>query len=54
MAKNIMTEEDEKWRAEEDLRTLINAEKIKKDKTSYDAAMKARKEQIAALENIED
>jgi len=41
------------YQAEADLRTLIEAEKIKKDKARYGAAMKRHKEMTQALANIE-
>jgi hypothetical protein len=44
--------EEKKWRAEVDLRTLIDAEKIKKDKPRYAAALKAKKamaDELAAV-----
>ena len=43
---------DKDWEAESDLRTLINAEKIKKDKSRMSAAMKKAKEQRDALANV--
>jgi hypothetical protein len=43
---------DKAWQAESDLRTLIDAEKIKKDKTRYAAAMKCHAEQMKALAAI--
>lgn len=43
-----------KWQAEDDLRTLINAEKIKKDKPRLAAAMKYRDEQLASLTKIDE
>lgn len=45
--------EDDKWRAESDMRTLIEAEKIKGDKTRFDAAMKCSREQRKAMESID-
>lgn len=44
--------ESKQWQAEDDLRTLINAEKIKADKARLAAAMKKHKEQMKALEAI--
>ena len=44
---------DKKYQAECDLRTLIDAEKIKKDKARYAAAMKVHGEQMQALATIE-
>jgi len=37
---------DDDWRAESDLRTLIEAEKIKKDKKRYAAAKEVAKNQL--------
>ena len=54
MAKGEMPGMDKNWQAECDLRCLIDAEKIKKDKKRYAAAMKAHKEQMAALKNVSD
>lgn len=53
MNKAEMEKQEKEWRADADLRTLIEAEKIKKDKARYAAAMKMHKEQLAALQNIE-
>lgn len=41
-------EEQDRWQAEDDLRTLIRAEEIKKDKKRLANARKAAKEQLAA------
>jgi len=46
--------EMKKHEAECDLRTLIDAARIKKDKARYAAAMKARTEQMAAMQAIGD
>lgn len=53
MNKAEMDKQEKEWRADSDLRTLIEAEKIKKDKARYAAAMKMHKEQLAALQNLE-
>ena len=54
MAKHAaMPTVDKTYRAECDLRTLIDAEKIKKDKARYGAAMKVHGEQMQALAAIE-
>ncbi len=42
------------WNAEADLRHLIEAEKIKKDKKRHRAAMKKHKEQMDALQSIQN
>lgn len=52
MNKAEMVKQEKQWKAESDLRTLIDAEKIKKDKDRYAAAMKLHKEQTAALAAI--
>lgn len=50
-----MTPHDDmkKFEAENDMRTLIEAAKIKKDKSRRQAAMKAAREQREALSEIE-
>ena len=45
------TEQD--FEAESDLRSLIESEKIKKDKSRLKRAMAKAKEQMAALKNVE-
>lgn len=45
---------DEDYHAENDMRTLIDAEKIKKDKGRMSAALKKGKEQRDALANVVD
>lgn len=52
MNKAEMVAEEKKYRAESDLRTMIEAEKIKKDKSRYSAAMKCHAEQMKALAAI--
>lgn len=44
--------DDKSWQAEDDLRTLISAEKIKSDKDRFAAAMKKRDEMKKAIMNI--
>ena len=44
--------QEKKWMAESDLRTLIEAEKIKADPKRLKAAMAAKREQMDALKNI--
>ena len=46
----VQSEKD--WEAESDLRTLVDAEKIKADPKRVKAAMAKRKEQMDALQNI--
>lgn len=43
---------DAEWKAEHDLRTLIDAEKIQADEKRLKAAMAKREEQMAALKKI--
>ena len=46
--------DDKTYQAEADLRTLVDAELIKKDKKRFAAAMKVRKEKMAALAKVGD
>ena len=46
------TMQDKKYMAENDLRTLIEASKIKRDKSRYGAAMTAAQEQRKALADV--
>jgi hypothetical protein len=52
-----MTEEDEKWKAEDDARTLSSAEEIKADEKRLEKAQKAadrlRKEKEEEAKNLE-
>jgi hypothetical protein len=45
---------DKDWMAEGDLRTLIEAEKIKKDKPRYAAAMKKCKQMAADMAAVHE
>jgi predicted HTH domain antitoxin len=45
--------EHECWRAEDDLRTLVGARKIRKDKDRLAKAVKLAKEQLRELQDIE-
>jgi hypothetical protein len=45
--------DEKKYMAEHDLKTIIEAERIKKDKKRYAAAMACHKEQMKALASIE-
>ena len=47
MAKAMKMEMDDKWQAECDLRTLMEAEKVKKDAKRMAAVRKMAREQIA-------
>ena len=49
-----MDKVDKEYQAECDLRTLVEAEKIRKDKPRLTSAMKKRKEQIAALQKVDE
>lgn len=54
MAKEVTSAAQEKeWQAESDLRTLIEAEKIRKDKPRLAAAMKKARDEKAALTKLE-
>jgi hypothetical protein len=44
--------DEKKMMAENDLHTLVEAEKIKKDKARFSAAMKCRDEKMKAMEAI--
>lgn len=52
-SKGKMSAEEKAYQAEWDLKTLIEAEKIKKDKSRLSAAMKAHAEQMKSLQSIE-
>ena len=52
MKVNAISAEEKNWRAEDDLRTLIEAEKIKADKSRLRAAMAKKKEQMKQLEKL--
>ncbi len=45
--------EDEDYKAESDLRTLVEAQKINGDKGRQKAALAMAKKQMAALKNVE-
>ncbi|MEQ9131093.1 MAG: hypothetical protein RJQ08_13705 [Salinisphaeraceae bacterium] len=51
-AKDTMSAEEKDWRAEDDLRTLIEAEKIKRDDARLKAAMKKKREMAKNLEGV--
>jgi hypothetical protein len=53
MSKAEVVAQEKEWKADSDLRTLIEAEKIKKDKARLAAAMKMRKEKMADMQNLE-
>lgn len=52
MNKSEMAKQEKEWRADADLRTLIEAEKIKKDKARLAAAMAVKKKMMTDLEKI--
>ena len=49
MAHGIDKAQEEKWDAERDLRTLVDAKEIQKDKKRLKRAQAMAKEQMAAL-----
>jgi len=53
MSKAEMKKMEKDYQAEADLRTLVEAEKIKKDPARKKAAMEKRKAMMANLEKIE-
>ena len=46
------TAEDLKFEAEQDLRTLVRAEEVRKDTKRLDRAMKEARSQMAALKKV--
>ena len=54
MNKAEMAKQERDWQAEADVRTLIEAEKIKKDKTRLATAMKKHKEMVADLMKVKE
>ena len=51
-AKTKMTAEDQKFEAEQDVRTFVRAEEIRKDSKRFDRAMKEARVQMAALKKV--
>jgi hypothetical protein len=47
-----MASDEDNWRAESDLSTLLEAEKIRKDKKRLDAALKIAKQKSADLKSV--
>lgn len=45
-------EDEQRWRAESDLRALVEVEEIKKDKPRYRRALALAKEQMSSLKKI--
>ncbi len=52
MTSDVAMKSDKEWEAEQDLNTLIDAEKIKKDKVRLKAVMKRKRELTKALEKV--
>lgn len=52
MYGTMKAEDDDKWRAESDLSTLLEAAKIKKDKKRYAAALRCAKEKRDNLRDV--
>lgn len=52
MAGYPTASDEKKWRAESDLGTLIEAEKIKKDKPRFKAAMACRDDKMKAMQSL--
>jgi len=50
--KVVAINEEDEWRAEDDLRTLISAEKIKGDKKRLAGVMKKKREMKKDLDNV--
>lgn len=48
----LLTADESKWRAEEDLRTLISAQEIRKDKKRMAAVRKLAREKIEKMKNL--
>lgn len=48
-----LSSDEKKWRAKDDLHTLIEAEKIKRDKDRLKAAMTMKREMKKDLERVE-
>ena len=47
-----MTDEDQKYEAEQDVRTMVRAEEIRGDKKRHDRAMKEARSQMANLKKV--
>lgn len=52
MAKSREVQEQAKWRAQDDMRTLENAAEIMKDKTRLNSAQAEAKRQMEALQQV--
>ncbi len=53
MAKNAVNGMDKGWQAESDMRTLTEAEEIRRDPARYKAALAKAKETMAALQQMQ-
>lgn len=51
-AVRVDIKENDKWKVEDDLRTLINADEIKKDKKRMEACKELAKEKMAGMKKI--
>lgn len=55
MPKNISMDDSEaEWQAKSDMRTLAEAEEIRKDPKRYKAAMEKAKEKLAEIQSLLD
>ena len=54
MAKSSGIAMDKDWQAESDMRTLAEAEEIRKDPKRYKAAMEKAKEKLAEIQSLLD
>lgn len=54
MAKVDMGEDEKKWQAEQDVRTLVEAAKIKRDKPRHERAMKKLAEMKKDVETAQN
>lgn len=52
MAKSIGLKQEDEWRAQDDLRTLLDAKKIQKDSKRMAAVRKLAKEKMADMEAL--
>ncbi len=52
MPRNTASPDEQKFRAEDDVRTMIRAEEIRNDKPRLGRAMKEAKVQMAALKKV--
>ncbi len=50
--EHAMSVDDKKYQAEEDVRTLVRAEEIRKDKSRLRRAITMAKKQLAALQGV--